>query len=107
MNDPFTEFVFPIFDSFGPNRKIAGALATGLYWRLNLKGALPDDTQGVIVVLRNAYGQVFSFRLDGVSNSNKLVIQLCTYFFGSIHFLTFHVETPIAGGNLPRSRRLP
>lgn len=30
-----------------------------------LENSLPDDTQGIVVVLRNTLGQVFSYRLDG------------------------------------------
>ncbi|CAB9505095.1 natriuretic peptide receptor 2 [Seminavis robusta] len=63
--DPTTNLLYPVFDSFGPNRTLGGLLMTSLYWRLNFDEILPDTAKGITVVLENSLNQSFTYRIDG------------------------------------------
>ena len=73
QSDPLTPVAYPVFDSFGPEKKLAGALYSAVYWRLLFNDILPSDVQGVVCVLQNTGGFAeggandppFTFRLDG------------------------------------------
>lgn len=72
-SDPLTPVAYPVFDGFGPDKNLTGALYSAVYWRLLFQDILPADVQGVICVLQNTGGFAeggandppFSFRLDG------------------------------------------
>jgi hypothetical protein len=63
--DPLSTMAYPVFDTFGPERQVAGMLTTSIYWRLYFINVLPEDATGVVVVMENTFGQVFSYRIDG------------------------------------------
>ena len=63
--DPLTPMAYPVFDDFSENRTVAGVMYTALYWRLLFTHGLSADVKGVICVLTNNIGQVFSFRIEG------------------------------------------
>ena len=65
--DPVSTFVYPVFDTMGPipDRHAVAILATNIYWRLFFQNALPEDATGVMVVLENTQGQVYTYRVDG------------------------------------------
>lgn len=63
--DPVSAMAYPVFDTFGPERHVAGMLTTNIYWRLYFINVLPEDATGVVVVMENTFGQVFSYRIDG------------------------------------------
>jgi hypothetical protein len=59
--------VYPVFDTFDyHNRQVAGMLTTNIYWKLFFQNSLPDNAQGIIVVLQNTFNQTFTYRIDGV-----------------------------------------
>jgi hypothetical protein len=64
--DAATPIAYPVFDSFDlQTRKQVGLLSSNIYWRLYFHDILPENTAGVIVVLKNTDEQVFSYRIDG------------------------------------------
>lgn len=65
LNDPVSFFGYPVFDSFGEGREIAGVLATNVYWRRFFNGILPEGAVGFTVVLENAFDQMLSYQIDG------------------------------------------
>jgi signal transduction histidine kinase/CheY-like chemotaxis protein len=65
-NSPNTQMAYPVFDGFEEDSKFVGLLATTLNWRLSLTDVLHQEaSRGLICVIENTFGQVFSFRLDG------------------------------------------
>ena len=63
--DPMTQVGYPVFDSFGPDRKVTGILATTVFWRLLFEDVLPENVEGVICVLSNSLGEQITYRIDG------------------------------------------
>jgi len=64
-SDPMTSLSFPVFDTFGPDRKVTGALFTTMYWRLLLRNIFSDNVKGLLCVLSNTQGQFASYQIDG------------------------------------------
>lgn len=89
---PISQLAYPVFDSFGENRNLAGILmitvrtirvslynpiyknplicspvlpSHQLYWHLYFKQVLPENAGAVIAVLENTFNQTFSYRIDG------------------------------------------
>ncbi|CAB9521225.1 respiration control sensor protein ArcB [Seminavis robusta] len=60
-----TFMVYPVFDKFGEDQKLAGVLATNVYWKMLLSHLLPSSSQGIICVVENSFGQEFTYRIDG------------------------------------------
>jgi signal transduction histidine kinase/CheY-like chemotaxis protein len=65
QNDPVTFFAHPVFDSFEDDRKLAGVLATNIYWKLFFTRILPPSASGIICILENSYNQTLAYRVDG------------------------------------------
>jgi class 3 adenylate cyclase len=64
--DPTSAFGYPVFDSFDhDNRKVVGVISSNLYWRLYFNDILPPNARGIMCVLENSRGQVFTYRIDG------------------------------------------
>ena len=62
---PISAMLYPVFDSFGTDRKLAGILNVPVYWRLAFENVLPEGVNGIICVIRNSLNQTFSYRVDG------------------------------------------
>jgi signal transduction histidine kinase/CheY-like chemotaxis protein len=65
LDDPVTVFTYPVFDSFGDDRQLAGVLATTIYWRLFFTKILPPSASGIVCILENSYNQTMTYRIDG------------------------------------------
>ena len=65
LEDPLTFIAYPVFDTFEDDRKLAGVLATNVYWKLFFAGILPSTATGFVCVLENSFNQTLSYRLDG------------------------------------------
>ena len=67
--DPISPMIYPVFDSLMSTSvqepSIAGVFSILFYWRLYFNNILPEGMDGVIVVLENTQGQVFTYQLDG------------------------------------------
>ena len=60
-----TYFDYPVFDSFGTSKSVAGVLTTNIYWKNLFSHLLSPRSQGIICVVENSFDQTFSYRLDG------------------------------------------
>jgi hypothetical protein len=65
LDDPLTFFAYPVFDSFGDDRQVAGVLATSFYWKLFFTDILPSSASGIVCILANSYNQTLAYRIDG------------------------------------------
>jgi class 3 adenylate cyclase len=65
--DPIATLLCPIFDSFyAESREIVGIFSTLVYFETFFAGILPPDTDGgVICVVENGCGDVFSYAIHG------------------------------------------
>jgi hypothetical protein len=63
--DPLTSLSYPVFDNFGNNQKVAGAIFITMYWRFFFTDILPENIYGIVCVLENSFGQQATYRLDG------------------------------------------
>jgi hypothetical protein len=63
--DPMTQVAYPVFDHFGPDRKVTGVILTTIFWRLLFEDVLPVNVRGVICVLHNTLGEDVTYRIDG------------------------------------------
>jgi class 3 adenylate cyclase len=63
--DPISSISYPVFDSFGADRKVAGVLATNIYWKLYFEHILPPGANGIICVLENTLNQTFTYEIHG------------------------------------------
>ena len=65
QGDPHTSIIYPVFDSFGPNRTIGGLLNIPVLWRFAFSDLLPENAIGITIVVRNSNNQTFTYRVDG------------------------------------------
>ena len=65
QGDPHSSIIYPVFDSFGPNRTIGGLLNIPVLWRFTFSNLLPENAIGITIVVRNSNNQTFTYRVDG------------------------------------------
>jgi len=65
QDDPHTFFAYPVFDSFGDNRTVAGVVSANTHWRHLFTNILPINANGYLCILENSYNQTLSYRIDG------------------------------------------
>jgi signal transduction histidine kinase/CheY-like chemotaxis protein len=65
LDDPLTNFAYPVFDSFEDDRQLAGVLHTNIYWKLFFADILPPSASGIICILENSFNQTLAYRIDG------------------------------------------
>jgi hypothetical protein len=65
LEDPLTYFAYPVFDSFGDDRQLAGVLATNVYWKLFFTDILPPSAPGIVCILENSHNQTLAFLILG------------------------------------------
>jgi len=65
QDDPHTFFAYPVFDSFGDNRTVAGVVSANMNWMLLFTNILPINANGFLCILENSYNQTLSYRIDG------------------------------------------
>jgi hypothetical protein len=61
----FSMLYLPIFDTFGPNRQVVAVLQAIVHWRAFLRKILPDNVQGVTVVLENSCDGFYTYEING------------------------------------------
>lgn len=64
-NDVMSFFAYPVMDSFGPDAKVAGVIASNVFWRFIFSRVLPESAGSFVCVLENSLNQTLSYRLDG------------------------------------------
>jgi Adenylate and Guanylate cyclase catalytic domain len=66
LGEPISALGYPVFDSLDPTtRRLTGAIATNIYWRVNFQSVLPPNAKGIICVISNTLNQTFTYRVDG------------------------------------------
>jgi hypothetical protein len=60
-----TSLSYPVFDNFGDNQEVAGAIYSTMYWGFLFTDILPENVYGVVCVLENSFGQQATYRIDG------------------------------------------
>ena len=65
QGDAVTPLIYPIFDSFSPDRSLVGITLSNIYWRLHFENILPPSSRGIVAVLANNANQTFTYQLDG------------------------------------------
>lgn len=57
--------VYPVFDSFREDKKVAAVLSSNVYWKMLLSNLLPSSSGGMFCVISSSFNQTFTYRLDG------------------------------------------
>ena len=68
-NEPVTNMYYPVFDTFGKDRTVVATFFTQIFWQTFFLGLLPEGADGIICVVENACGDVFTYQVDGTSNT--------------------------------------
>eukprot|EP00538_Stauroneis_constricta_P006255 CAMPEP_0119548160 /NCGR_PEP_ID=MMETSP1352-20130426/2143_1 /TAXON_ID=265584 /ORGANISM="Stauroneis constricta, Strain CCMP1120" /LENGTH=768 /DNA_ID=CAMNT_0007593349 /DNA_START=72 /DNA_END=2378 /DNA_ORIENTATION=+ len=63
--DPITSLSVPVFDTFGDDKSVVGAIFTTMYWRLFFAGVFSDSVRGLLCVLENTQGQQATYVING------------------------------------------
>ena len=64
--NPHSALMTPVYDSFDPDtRSLAGLVHGLLAWDTYLTVLLPPGVNGIITVLTNSCGQIFTFQING------------------------------------------
>ena len=64
-SSPRSYMMHPIFLSFEDQSKLVGVVLVTVDWRKFFVDALPEGTNGIVVVLSNECGQEYAFQLNG------------------------------------------
>lgn len=64
LGDPLSFLSYPVFGSFEEGKQVVGVIFSTLYWRLLFSNILPSNIYGIVCVLENTAGQVYSYELD-------------------------------------------
>lgn len=63
---PVSDLYYPIFEKDQNNeRKFVGALTAYVYWQIYFENVLPENANGVYVLLENDCGQQFTYTING------------------------------------------
>ena len=62
---PVSDIYIPIFDKFGPDRKLGQVMAAYIYWQSYFTNVLAQGQNGIVCVLENTCGQSFTYELHG------------------------------------------
>jgi class 3 adenylate cyclase len=63
--EPVSSLIYPVFDNFGEDKKVVGALYSTLYWKFLFSKILPPAVEGIVCVLENDLGQAVSYQING------------------------------------------
>jgi class 3 adenylate cyclase len=68
-NSPLNILFYPVFQDFDDHkpRKVVGVLGFELFWENFFRQLLPNNADGIIAVLANTCGQVYTFEVSGES----------------------------------------
>lgn len=78
--EPISDLLYPIIDNMADqvrarsdpgynvaNHKVVGLLAGSIYWRSWMRNILPDDSNGIRVVISNPCSNAFTYKIQGPS----------------------------------------
>ena len=62
---PVSDLYIPIFDSFESNATLTALMVANVYWQVYFQDILTENVRGIVAVLENTCGQVFSYEING------------------------------------------
>lgn len=65
LGDPFSYVFFPIYDRFGPEKKAVSVLFTAINWASYFQNLMPDNVQGLTLVLDNGCDHPYTYTIYG------------------------------------------
>jgi class 3 adenylate cyclase len=65
--EPVSSVFYPVFDTFDKNREVVAILSSNVLWERFFTGILPPSSKGVVCVVENSCGGIFTYRFDGES----------------------------------------
>lgn len=65
LGDPMAFFSMPVFDSFGSSRKVVATAEAVIHWRSYFYDILPENVQGITLVLNNTCSGSFTYEIQG------------------------------------------
>ncbi|KAL7560177.1 hypothetical protein ACA910_016606 [Epithemia clementina (nom. ined.)] len=63
--DAYSMVFLPLFHDFSPERKVVGVMRVMIQWGRYFRDILPDERNGIIVVLENECDAPFTYQIDG------------------------------------------
>ena len=67
QGEPVNIMNFPVFDKFGAGHKVVAILSATVYWEALFWNILPPDAPGVVGIVRNSCGDVFTYEVIGIN----------------------------------------
>lgn len=65
MGDPTGHLVYPIFDGYGPDKKVAATILILFQWSSYFRGVVPSNAKAVTLVLSTPCQESHTFAVDG------------------------------------------
>jgi len=65
LGDPMAFFSMPVFDSFGSSRQVVATAEAVIHWRSYFHDILPENVQGITLVLNNTCSGSFTYEIQG------------------------------------------
>ena len=62
---PASFMAAPVYDSLTPNASLVGAVTAEIPWHSYIQNLIPEGINGIIVVVQNTCGQVFTYQVNG------------------------------------------
>jgi Adenylate and Guanylate cyclase catalytic domain len=64
-HEPYAHLHYPVHQDFGRNSSTVAILTATLYWKHYFQNVLHEGVEGVLCVIKNSVGQVFTYQMDG------------------------------------------
>ena len=62
---PASFMAAPVYDSLAPGARLVGAVTAEIPWHSYIQNLIPEGINGIIVVVENTCGQVFTYQVNG------------------------------------------
>jgi hypothetical protein len=62
---PVSDSYIPIYDNYGPDKKMVSVLTAYVYWQGYFTNVLPEGENGIVAILENDCGQAYTYILSG------------------------------------------
>ena len=63
--DPLSQVYFPVFDSFGDDRKTVTTMVGWVHWMAYFRDVLPENSKGIVIVLKDSCGGEYTYEING------------------------------------------
>ena len=91
---PIAALYYPVFDTFGANttnRKLVASISSIIFWVAFFEGMLPPNSYGIVCVMNNTCGDVFTIEVNG---EGSYFVGYGDFHQGDYNYVaqTFHVS---------------